>query len=211
MRGSFLFASLIALCYSCKNKEKICNMYNTKASADSSSIFRIKRDNPFIIYTVKEFVRNDCIEYDYYNDDNKNDTRLFSIIIIEKKRDNRILYDAKSLIGFRDSINKVWKIYTTNVYSADSYSRYIGASIILRSSYFCDLVGRSDEFGYKHNYNVIDKDFFDKDLYFQKGKDVDSLFYFQTQNDLEPGNQKRKKIIPFLQIDYPEEILKLYK
>ncbi|MFA6925272.1 MAG: hypothetical protein WC223_13585 [Bacteroidales bacterium] len=158
-----------------------------------------------------------------------------SIEMINSKRElNRIcptggdtIYSLTALIGFRDSINQVWKLYPFNQQQATCYDKEEEVINVLGQYYFGQMkthqmyrmMQSGKRKGHKesqaYGYNLQDKDFWDKCWLFQKDT-VGSygLYPFQikgydyigdkcTQKCAEPYNPP--------QINYPEEILKLYR
>jgi len=138
-----------------------------------------------------------------------------------------IIYNLSALIGDRDSINQTWRLYPFNQQSAGCCVSKKQAINILGKYYFGQMKMHQMERvtqsgkrkGYKelqvYGYNLQDKDFWDKCWLFQKDT-VGSygLYPFQIYGYDDKGNKcTQKSADPFEPptVDYPEEILKLYK
>lgn len=136
------------------------------------------------------------------------------------------VYSLTALIGIRDSSNQTWKLYPFNQQQATCYSNKQGAINVLEQYYFREMkmhqmyrmmqsgARKGHKVLQKYDYNLQDKDFWDKCWLFQKDT-VGSygLYPFQikgyrydgdrcTQNCAEPYN------LPA--IEYPKRILDLY-
>jgi len=137
------------------------------------------------------------------------------------------IYSLSALICMRDNINQIWKIYPFDQQQATCYSRKEEAINVLGQYYFGQMkkhqmyrmMQSGKNKGHKklqaYEYNLQDKDFWDKCWLFQKDtvgsyglypfqiKGYNYLGYKCTQKCAEPFN------LP--EVNYPEEILKLYK
>lgn len=137
------------------------------------------------------------------------------------------IYTLSALIGIRDSLNQTWKLYPFNQQQATCYSTKNEAINVLGQYYFEQMkthqMYRIIQFGkrkgYKesqaYGYNLQDKDFWDKCWLFQKDT-VGSygLYPFQIKGYDYVGDkctQKCAEPYKLPMIDYPEEILKLYR
>lgn len=137
------------------------------------------------------------------------------------------IYRLDALIGIRDSINQLWKLYPLELKMAICCVSKEQAISILGKYFFVQMkyhkMARMIQSGEKKGelesvplgYNLQDKDFWDKCWLFQKDT-VGSygLYPFQIYGYDYRGRKKCIKCAdPFNPpaIDYPEEILKLYK
>jgi hypothetical protein len=146
------------------------------------------------------------------------------------------IYSLSAVVGFRDSINEIWKLYPLIKQTASCFDKKQETINILSEFYFknikehhvfvakanldeyyggevrYDLEKKTIDLGYGHadsplifknyGYNLQDKDFWDKCLLWQKGARVDGYYEFQLWGD---------KPLKVPEIEYPAEILKLYK
>jgi hypothetical protein len=152
----------------------------------------------------------------------------------EKKEVNKLcpngidtIFSMTALIGIREHKNQSWKLYPFNQQQATCYETKEEVINILGQYYFekmkdhemYRMIQKGDRKGYleleKYQYNLQDKDFWEKCWLWQRDK-VGSynLYPFQikgydyigdkcTQKCAEPYNPP--------QVHYPEEILRLYK
>ena len=171
------------------------------------------------------------------------------------------IYSMSALIGIRDSVDQIWKLYPFNQQQATCYDRKEEVINVLGQYYFGQMkthemyrmIQTGSRKGYRegqaYGYNLQDKDFWDKCWLFQKdtvgsyglypfqiiGYDCDAENY-QIISNTHPDQQKgetnreywarhgrivRKPLRENLKdcaepyeppvVDYPEEILKLYK
>lgn len=181
------------------------------------------RDSTFISYTVKQFVINKYREYDVdsytegatiYVDTiiySPNKLKLFSLTILEKEKgEEGKPFKGRAIIAYREDQKEIWKVYPIRNLTGGGYD-YNGVQKILRDGYFKGLNETSTD-GHKYKYTPIEDKFWE-DLFFKKGYDVDSLYFFQTE--LNPNTPtlktKRDGIIPLLKIDYPKELLEQFE
>lgn len=157
---------------------------------------------------------------------------------IEKTRDesesNKIcptsgdtVYTLSSVIGMRDNMNQIWRLYPFDQKQAVCCKNKESAIVILAQYYFEQM--KTDQMyrmiqsgknkGHKesqaYGYNLQDKDFWQKCWLFEKDT-VGSygLYPFQIKGYNYIGDKCSQKCAePYNPpvIDYPEEILKLYK
>jgi len=137
------------------------------------------------------------------------------------------IYTLSALIGMRDSVNKTWKLYTFDQQTAGCFDSKDKVINVLGKYYFGQMKAHQmsrimqsgKRKGYKklqaYGYNLQDKDFWDKCWLFQKDT-VGSygLYPFQIYGyDYKGGKCTQKSADPYKPpaVDYPEEILKLYK
>lgn len=137
------------------------------------------------------------------------------------------IYSLTALIGIRDSINQTWKLYPFNQQQAICCKTKEQAINILGQYYFGQMkkhqmyrmMQSGKKKGHKelqtYGYNLQDKDFWDKCWLFQKDT-VGSygLYPFQIKGYDYMGDKCTQKCAePYKPpvVDYPEEILKLYK
>ena len=137
------------------------------------------------------------------------------------------IYTLSALIGMRDSVNKTWKLYTFDQQTAGCFDSKDKVINVLGKYYFGQMKAHQmsrimqsgKRKGYKklqaYGYNLQDKDFWDKCWLFQKDT-VGSygLYPFQIYGYNDKGDKcTQKSADPFEPpaVDYPEEILKLYK
>lgn len=138
-----------------------------------------------------------------------------------------VVYSMSALIGIRDSINQTWALYPFDQQQATCYENKEGAINVLGQYYFEEMkthkmyrmVQSGARKGHKeleaYAYNLQDKDFWDKCWLFQKDT-VGSycLYPFQIMGYNYKGDKCTQKCAePYSPplVDYPEEILKLYK
>ncbi len=174
-----------------------CSINSTQRIKSENNISdkEYQRDCIFIEYTIYKFIENKYKNFDYtiyqgakahidtilYSPDK---LKLFSIIIIEEKDTLvRQPFNGQAIIAYRDSLSDIWKIYPISNYSV-SWKSYKGASRLIRRCYFVDLIGN------KFKYTPVEDKFWD-DLFFMKGYDVDSLYYFQTEINIDVPTLKR--------------------
>jgi hypothetical protein len=146
------------------------------------------------------------------------------------------IYTLSALIGIRDSSSQTWKLYPFNQQQAicyDSKDKVINVlgqyyfekmkdhSIFVSKKYLnenyggevrYDLEKKTIDLGYGHSdsplilknfgYNLQDKFFWEKSLIWQNGATVEGYYEFQLWGD---------KPLKVPEIEYPEEILKLYE
>ena len=201
-----------------------CHSLNNKAVNKEVKISNkeYNRDSIFIEYTINQFIENKYRGYDFYDSANSKiyiDTilyspdklKLFSLVIIEKRKiEQGKPFHGMAVIAYREDTSNIWKVYPVTKYGV-SWSDFQGARNVLRRCYFEEIKGTKDNQRNEFKHNLGDSNFWD-DLYFKKGYDIDSLYYFQTELNKETPTLKRKKdgIIPYLEIDYPQEIIELY-
>lgn len=138
-----------------------------------------------------------------------------------------IVYSMTAVIGIRDSTNRVWKLYPFNQQQATCYDSKDKVINVLGQYYFNQMkkhqmyrmMQSGKNKGHKvlqaYGYNLQDNDFWDKCWLFQKDT-VGSygLYPFQIKGyDYvgDPCSQKCAEPYKPPLVDYPEEILKLYK
>ena len=182
------------------------------------------RDSSFINYTVLQFIEKKYNEYaiDSYTSAAKvhvdtilyspEGLKLFSLIIVEKAEGEEDKpFHGRAVIAYRENLNEAWKVYPINKFVV-SFGNYEGARNVLRRSYFEELKGMKDNKSNKFKYSLGESGFWN-DLFFKKGLDVDSLYYFQTELNRNTPTSKRIRdgVVPYLEIEYPQEILDLYK
>jgi hypothetical protein len=138
-----------------------------------------------------------------------------------------VVYSMTAIIGIRDSINQTWKLYPFNQQQATCYDSKDKVINVLGQYYFekmkshpmYRIMQSGKKKGHKelqvYGYNLQDKDFWYKCWLFQKDtigsydlypfqiKGYDYLGDKCTQKCAEPYNPP--------QVNYPEEILRLYK
>ena len=138
-----------------------------------------------------------------------------------------VVYSLSALIGMRDSVNQTWKLYPFDQQQATCYDSKDEVINVLGRYYFVRM--KTDEMprimqsgerkGYKelqaYGYNLQDKDFWDKCWLFQKDT-IGSygLYPFQIRGYSDQGQKCTPKYaVPYdpPPIDYPEEILRLYR
>jgi len=202
----------------CTENKKVKVAKGTKVSEKE-----YERDRKFLQYTVEQFVKQKHKGYSvniYENSTIHVDTilyspdtlKLFGLIILEKERGQEgDPFQGRGVIAYRDSLTDYWKVYPVTDFGV-SWTDYQGASNVLRRSYFYELKGKKDNQKNEFKYTPLEKGFW-TDLYFKKGYDVDSLYYFQTELNRNVPTLKRKKdaVIPLLEIDYPKELLKQFE
>jgi hypothetical protein len=137
------------------------------------------------------------------------------------------IYTLSALIGVRDSINTVWKLYPFNQQQATCYSTKEEVLNVLGEYYFKQMkthqmyriMQGGKRKGYKesqaYGYNLQDKDFWDKSWLFKKDT-VGSygLYPFQIYGYDYSGDKCNKNSAqPYKPpaLNYPPEILRLYK
>ncbi|PGH39495.1 MAG: hypothetical protein CRN43_08705 [Candidatus Nephrothrix sp. EaCA] len=137
------------------------------------------------------------------------------------------IYTLSALIGDRDSINQIWKLYPFDQQQAICCASKKQAINILGKYYFGQMkthqtyriMPSGKRKGHKeseaYGYNLQDKDFWDKCWLFQKDT-VGSygLYPFQIYGYDYKGDKCTQECAePYKPpaVDYPEEILKLYK
>lgn len=138
-----------------------------------------------------------------------------------------IVYSMTALIGIRDSVNQIWKLYPFNQQQANCYDAKDKVINVLGQYYFGQMkkhemyriMQSGKRKGHKelqaYAYNLQDKDFWAKCWLFQKDT-VGSygLYPFQIKGYDYIGDKCTQKCAePYKPpaVDYPEEILKLYK
>jgi hypothetical protein len=161
--------------------------------------FNLKRDrsvtSPFPTIDQLE-VTTDTIVY------NEDELICFAFLVIkgkyshakdlEEARDNGREYDARAVIGLRQTKEAPFEIYPVTKFSAIGYEAYNTAVEQIKNLYFTKLKGDYTE-GTQYtgkntfNSNVGDKYFFKKSPYFKKTKN--GLYYFQIYKELK-GNTK---------------------
>ena len=114
----------------------------------------------------------------YYSPDG---LKAFAILVIEKSKGDSLKpkFDARGLVCYRKEKTEEFNIYPVSEYNAIAYDTYKDAVRIISDCYTRKLAKKKDNFGDKFRYNVNDKDFWDKSLYFKKIGD-DDIYYFQT-------------------------------
>jgi len=137
------------------------------------------------------------------------------------------IYTLSALIGFRNNINEIWKLYPFDQQSAGCFDSKDKVINVLGQYYFekmkthqmYRMIQNGKMKGYlelqAYGYNLQDKDFWDKCWLFQKDT-VGSygLYPFQINRYEYIGDKCTKKCAePYKPpiVDYPKEILKLYK
>lgn len=147
------------------------------------------------------------------------------------------VYHMTALIGFRKDTTDTWNLYPLNNILAScydtreevinvmgqyyfremkhhsmyvvNYDEYYGGAIIKGKEYN-EYLQEYDKFYLKeYGYNLQEKDFWDKNLLWQKGANIPGLYNFQTKGNVTPDKKNVERIRP--NIVYPEEILKLYR
>jgi hypothetical protein len=208
------FITMIFSCSSTKN-ESIKNIVNISDK-------EYNRDSIFIKYTIHKFIENKYRGYNFLDCKNSKvfiDTilyspdklKLFSLIIVEEtKTEITQPFNGMAIVAYREDTNSIWKVYPITKFNV-SWSNFKGAKNVIRRSYFTELKGMKDNQGNKFRCNLGDNKFWN-DLFYKKGYDIDSLYYFQTELNKQTPTLKRKKdgIIPYLEIDYPQEIRKMF-
>jgi hypothetical protein len=138
-----------------------------------------------------------------------------------------VVYSMTALIGIRDSVNQIWKLYPFNQQQATCYDAKEKVINVLGQYYFGQMkkhqmyrmMQSGKKKGHKelqaYGYNLQDKDFWDKCWLFQKDT-VGSygLYPFQIKGYDYKGDKCTQKCAePYKPpvVDYPEEILKLYQ
>lgn len=217
MKVTFYYIVFIIFFCSCNSKNKNLETTNTHISEKE-----YHRDSLYLDYTVNQFIEHKYRGYDFYDSANSKvyiDTilyspdklKLFSLLIIEKRKiEQGKPFHGMAVIAYREDTSDIWKVYPVTKYGV-SWSDFQGARNVLRRCYFEEIKGDNDNQGNEFKHNLGDSNFW-SDLYFKKGYDIDSLYYFQTELNKETSTLKRKKdgIIPYLEIDYPQEIIELY-
>lgn len=202
---------------SCNSRNKNSVIKNTHVSEKE-----YYRDSVYVEYTIQKFIEHKYRGYDFYDGVNSKvyvDTilyspdklKLFSLVIIEKRKiEQGKPFHGMAVIAYRVDTSNIWKIYPVTKYGV-SWSDFQGARNVLRRCYFKEIKGTKDNQRNEFKHNLEDSSFWE-DLYFKKGYDIDSLYYFQTELNKEKPTSKRKKdgVIPYLEIDYPQEIIELY-
>lgn len=137
------------------------------------------------------------------------------------------IYSMSALIGYRDSVNQTWKLYPFNQQQATCYDTKEEVINVLGQYYFVQMkthqMYRMIQSGKKrgeleleaYGYNLQDKDFWDKCWLFQKDT-VGSygLYPFQIYRYKYYGDKCTQKCAePYNPpvVEYPEELLNLYK
>lgn len=137
------------------------------------------------------------------------------------------VYSMSALIGFRDSVNQIWKLYPFDQQSAACYPNKEGAINILGKYYFSQMKGhqmfrlmQSGEFKGRtkpqvYGYNLQEIDFWNKCWLFEKDTvGSNGLFPFQINGYRYFDKAAiKKKAVPYdpPTVVYPKEILDLYK
>ena len=174
-------------------------------------------DSLYMAYTAKQFIENSYgfsgewyrdlkvyVDTILYSPDN---LKVFSLFISNNKNtDDENVYNGNALVGYRDSVNKAWKMYNVERLQISNFLDYKETKDAIRQVQFFELKGMSDEYDNKFQCNPIEECFW-TDLYFQKGKDIDSLYYFQVRNNFLEG---RTNIVPYFNINYPDSLIKFY-
>jgi hypothetical protein len=164
-----------------------------------ASRFNIKRgksiSSPFPTIDQVE-VTTDAIVY------NEDELICFAFLVIkgnysqvkdlEEVRDKGRDYDARAVIGLRQTKEEPFEIYPVTKFGIIGYEAYDTAVEQIKTLYFTRLkgdytAGTQYTGEYTFNSNVGDKDFFEKSPYFKKTKK--GLYYFQMYIDLK-GNIK---------------------
>ena len=140
---------------------------------------------------------------------------------------NEVIYSMTALIGIRDSINQPWKLYPFNQQQATCYESKEEVINVLGQYYFSKMkthkMYRMIQSGEKkgnlesqpYGYNLQDKDFWDKCWLFKRDT-IGSygLYPFQIKGYNYTGDKCTQKCAePYAppKVDYPKEILNLYK
>jgi hypothetical protein len=194
---------------------------------------KYNRDSIFIAYTVNQFVENKYRDFDVFYDmktkvyvdtiihaDTKvyvdtilyspDTLKLFSLVIISlSKKENDIEQEesfyGRAVVAYRKNINEIWQVYPVSEYKV-SWSNYNGARNVIRRCYFEELKETSTHRG-EFKYPLGDIRFWDG-LYFKKGLDVDSLYFFQTEYNFR--SKKYDKVVPYLNINYPKDLIEQF-
>jgi hypothetical protein len=137
------------------------------------------------------------------------------------------VFSLSALIGIRDSVNQIWKLYPFDQQAAGCFNSKDKVINILGQYYFEQMkthqMYRMLQVGTRkghleleaYGYNLHDKDFWDKCWLFQKDT-VGSygLYPFQIKKYNYNGDKCTQKCAESYlppQVSYPEEILKLYR
>ncbi|MBY5952939.1 hypothetical protein KUV23_18325 [Algoriphagus marincola] len=93
---------------------------------------------------------------------------------LESKRDSGREFDAKAIIGYRESIEAPFDIFPLTKHQVIGFESYDAAILMLKDLYFNHLKGKGSTGtvyeGEKFRHNVGDKNFFNFAPYFQKHK-----------------------------------------
>lgn len=214
MKVTFYYIVFIIFFCSCNSKNK-----NLETTNNHISEKEYHRDSLYLDYTIQKFIEHKYRGYDFYDSANSKvyiDTilyspdklKLFSLVIIEKRKiEQGKPFHGMAVIAYREDTSDIWKIYPIDKYSV-SWNDYVGSRSVIRRCYFNDLKKSSTHRG-EFNYTPLEDSFWgNKGLYFKKGLDIDTLYFFQTEYNFD--SNKYDKIIPYLEVDYPHEIIELY-
>ncbi len=236
----YLFVIIIFFFIECENKKYYPP--TIKTNINEKNLFY--RDSLYITYTVEKFLETGYRHYKGYHvvdslykqiDTIWTDLifydpdilKIFGIVIIKVPPSNffnKISYDAKAIVGFREKLNQPWKIYPLSEYQTSRLTVYKKASNFIRKFYFFELKDYSQYFkvgsqyktgNYKlknFKYNIDDPEFW-QGLMWQRGNRVPGLYYFQTKENIsEQWNKNANPFteVPLLQINYPDSIIALF-
>lgn len=183
-----LFTAIVSLVFNCAVKTDGPNRsysedkeYIEQRVVEIISYYKQNEDkidpkNYFEPYSKIDFTPH--IDTIYYSADS---LKAFAILVIEKIRANGLntKFDARGLICYRKEKTADFNVYPVSEYSAIAYDTYGDAVRIIIECYTRKLSRKKDNFGDKFRYNVDDKEFWSKSLYFKKVGDG-NVYYFQT-------------------------------
>ena len=112
-------------------------------------------------------------------------------------------YYGQGFIGFRNNRNSVLKLYPfQHTTETSTTTSLITCKTRLRKIFFVDIRGVSQYLRYDdfvvYKYSPLDKEFWTT-IFYTKGPDIDSLYYFQTERNFEKKN--RTNIVTGIQVN----------
>jgi hypothetical protein len=239
----FVFLSF-ALVYIMTNSNCTTNTASSKQLNMVDGKF-YKRDSLFIIHTIKEWCKNTTTHFDIFKDFDKDESfriiidtilydknklKLFALSILDydasfadmNSISNR-LYDSRSIIGFRENLNEIWKLYHFGQYTGFVFEDFAEIKSAQRDFYFNQLSQESQYIpdtnklnNHPNNripahfkYNLGDEDFWTKSIIWQKGLRIPGYYNFQTDGNVDINS--KNPLVPEIHIEYPDSLLKMFR
>lgn len=151
--------------------------------------------------------------------------KLFAIVIEKipepesNEQSQKWYFNGNPVLGFRSTEGSCWQLYPeTRPLSPINFRTAKEVSKVMRANYFSDefrevkmgIFERGEQVFAPFKYNPLDSLFWTESLYWMKGAHTDSLYYFQTVRDPQPGKMTHALSKQPLPVTYPDSIRQRY-
>lgn len=222
--------------------------FDTKFKGNTSAANRYKspnavyqRDSLFIVLTIKQFLDEGVYPFDLFQEKNiptemvhfevdsiiysPDKLKFFAFLIEHAPESNTVssnrpvyYFSELTLIGYRNSINEIWKIYCD--YTSSVFETYNDNRNFFRRYYFGEGNFKFDSEYYwdsslkervliTFKYNLDDTRFWDSSIVWKKGSRVPGYYGFETNGNVKPNDENAIKEMPDLKNS--DSLLRLYK